>query len=35
VKIFDSVTINLEYMNYIDKPVNDFAGFAIGLTFDL
>ena len=35
VKIFDSVTINLEYMNYIDKPVNDFAGFALGLTFDL
>ena len=35
VKIFDSVAINLEYINYIDKPVNDFAGFSLGLTFDL
>ncbi len=35
VKIFESVAINLEYINYIDKPVNDFAGFSIGLTFDL
>ena len=25
VKIFESVAINLEYINYIDKPVNDFA----------
>ena len=35
VKIFESVAINLEYINYIDKPVNDFAGFSLGLTFDL
>ena len=35
VKIFESVAINLEYINSIDKPVNDFAGFSLGLTFDL
>lgn len=35
IKAFESATVNLEYMNYIDKPVYDFAGFSLGLTFDL
>lgn len=35
IKAFESATVNLEYMNYIDKPVYDFAGFSLGLTFDI
>lgn len=35
VEISDSIAINLEYIEYIDKPVRDFAGFSLGFAFNL
>ena len=35
IQAFESATVNLEYMSYMDEPVYDFTGFSLGLTFDL